>query len=128
MINALAAEHRDQSDLVKKCRPGRRRRSKGKQERGTAAPDKPPVLGMIKRGGRLVLQLCDNVQQRTIQPHILTNIEAGNVINTDEYAIYTRLSTWGFEHVTVSHSDGESAHNDDNDGVNEVHVNTIEGV
>lgn len=101
---------------------------KGKRGRGTAASDKPPVLGMIERGGRLVLQLCDNVQQRTIQPHILTTIQAGSVINTDEYAIYARVSTWGFEHVTVNHGDGEFARDDDGDGVNEVHVNTIEGV
>ena len=83
---------------------------------------------MIERGGRLALQLCDNVQQRTIQPHILNTVQAGSVVNTDEYAIYARVSTWGFAHVTVNHGDREFARDDDGDGINEVHVNTIEGV
>ncbi|WP_211252343.1 IS1595 family transposase [Deinococcus marmoris] len=101
---------------------------KGKRGRGTAASDKPPVLGMIERGGQLVLQLCANVQQHTIRPHILTAIQTGSVVNTDEYAIYARLPGWGFTHVTVNHGRGEFARDDDGDGVNEVHVNTIEGV
>lgn len=101
---------------------------KGKQGRGTAASDKPPVLGMIERDGDLALYLCANVQQRTIQSHILATIQTGSVVNTDEYAIYARLSTWGFVHVTVNHGEREFARDDDGDGVNEVHVNTIEGV
>jgi len=32
-------------------REPRRRRVKGKRGRGTAASDKPPILGMIQRGG-----------------------------------------------------------------------------
>ena len=97
---------------------------KGKRGRGTAASDKPPVLGMIERGGPLALQLCTNVQQRTIQPHILTTVQPDSVINTDEYAIYAQLSLWGFVHVTVNHGDREFARDDDGDGVNEVHDNT----
>lgn len=83
---------------------------------------------MIERGGKLVLHLCDNVQQRTIQPLITAAITASTVVNTDEYAIYNRLTEWGYGHVTVNHGDGEYARDDDGDGINEVHVNTIEGV
>jgi len=83
---------------------------------------------MIERGGQLSLRLCDDVQQRTIQPHILTTVQAGSVVNTDEYAIYARLPSWGFTHVTVNHGDREFARDDDGDGLGEVHVNTIEGV
>ncbi|WP_339097327.1 IS1595 family transposase [Deinococcus sp. VB343] len=101
---------------------------KGKRGRGTAASDKPPVLGMIERGGKLVLHLCDNVQQRTIQPLITAAITPSTVVSTDEYAIYNRLTEWGYGHVTVNHGDSEYARDDDGDGINEVHVNTIEGV
>ena len=83
---------------------------------------------MIERGGKLVLHLCENVQQRTIQPLITTGISKATLINTDEYTIYNRLTEWGYEHVTVNHGDGEYARDDDADGINEVHVNTIEGV
>ena len=75
-----------------------------------------------------MLHFCENVQQQTIQPLITTNISKGSLLNTDEYAIYSRLTEWGYEHVTVNHSDGEYARDDDGDGINEVHVNTIEGV
>lgn len=83
---------------------------------------------MIERGGRLALHLCANVQQRTIRPHILSTLQAGSAVNTDEYAIYARVSSWGFEHVAVNHGHREFARDDDGDSVNEVHVNTIEGV
>lgn len=86
------------------------------------------MLGIIQRGGKLILHLCENVQQQTIQPLITSGIAPGTLINTDEYAIYNRLNEWGFGHVTVIHGDGEFARNHDGDGINEVHVNTIEGV
>ncbi|WP_428194334.1 transposase [Deinococcus saxicola] len=63
---------------------------RGKRGRGTAASDKPPVLGMFERGGRLVLHLCANVQQRSIEPHIQATIGTGSIVNTDEYSIYAR--------------------------------------
>lgn len=83
---------------------------------------------MIARGGQLILHLCDNVQQVTIKPLIVADIQPGSVINTDEYSIYSRLPEWGYVHVTVNHGDGEFARDADGDGINEVHVNTIEGV
>ena len=46
---------------------------------------------------------------------------------TDEYSIYARLPSWGYEHKTVCHGRGEYARDEDGDGFCEVHVNTIEG-
>jgi len=48
-------------------------------------------------------------------------------MNTDEYAIYGKLTGWGYEHKTVNHSKGEYARDEDGDGFHEVHVNTMEG-
>ena len=87
---------------------GPRRRHKGKRGRGTAATDKPPVLGMIARGGKCFLQLCSNVLQATIQPWITTVIRQGSTINTDEYSMYARLPAWGYVHVTVNHGQSRS--------------------
>ena len=42
---------------------------KGAPGRGTLEQEKPPIVGMIERGGRVVLRMLDNVQQRTIRPH-----------------------------------------------------------
>ena len=83
---------------------------------------------MIARGGDLVIRMLENVQQTTIEPIIKATVVTGTLIFTDEYNIYSRLESWGFEHKTVCHSAGEYARDEDGDGFCEVHVNTIEGV
>jgi len=82
--------------------------------------DKPPILGMIQRGGQVVLRVLDNVRQTTIQPIIEKFIKPGTLVNTDEYRIDERLSEWGYEHKTVCHSLGEYARDEDDDGFCEV--------
>jgi transposase len=95
--------------------------------RGTQAKDKPPILGLIQRGGHVVLQMLPNVQQTTIKPVIQDAVAPGALVHTDEYDIYARLPTWGYRHKTVCHARGEFARDEDGDGFCEVHVNTIEG-
>lgn len=112
----------------KKGREGRRRRLKGARGRGTLEKEKPPIFGMIQRGGELVMRMLANVQQKTIQPILEAVIAPGTTVYTDEYDIYARLPEWGYEHQTVCHSQGEYARDEDGDGFHEVHVNTMEGV
>lgn len=83
---------------------------------------------MIQRGGELVINMLENVQQTTIKPIIKAAVKLGTLIFTDEYAIYDRLVEWGFLHKSVNHGSGEFARDEDGDGFHEVHVNTIEGV
>lgn len=82
---------------------------------------------MIQRGGEVVIQMLENVQQHTIKPIIQSMVKPGTLIYTDEYDIYARLETWGYTHKSVCHSAGEYARDDDGDGFCEVHVNTMEG-
>jgi transposase-like protein len=104
----IIAGHKGHPEVVRKLgRSGRRRRLKGKRGRGTLAGEKPPVLGMIQRGGEVVLQMLANVQQKTIQPILKQTIHIDSLIFTDEYAIYARLESWGYRHQTVNHSIGE---------------------
>ena len=91
------------------------------------AKDKPPILGLIQRGGQVVLRMLANVQQTTIQPIIEAAVAKGARIHTDEYGVYARLPAWGYQHKTVCHGRGEYARDEDGDGFCEVHVNTIEG-
>ena len=100
---------------------------KGKPGRGTLAKEKPPVFGMIQRGGAVVIRMLENVQQVTIAPPIRAAVALGTVAYTDEYDIYSRLPKWGYGHRTVCHAAGEFARDEDGDGFREVHVNTIEG-
>ena len=113
--------------VLRKNRPGRRRRLKGAPGRGTLATEKPPVFGMIQRGGDVVIRMMANVQQHSIRPLIQTTIAPGTLVYTDEYAIYNALPAWGYEHKTVNHGQREYARDEDDDGFYEVHVNTMEG-
>ena len=106
---------------------GRRRRLNGAPGRGTLAKEKPPILGLIQRGGEVVLQMLGNVQQKTIRPIIEATVAVGTLVYTDEYDIYARLERWGYPHKTVCHARGEYARDEDGDGFCEVHVNTLEG-
>ena len=124
----VTAGHKGHPEVVKsKGRKGRRRRRKSKSGRGTLEKEKPPVLGMMQRGGLVVLHLLANVKQKTIEPFIKDTIESGTLIYTDEYSIYARLEQWGYGHKSVNHGRGEYARDEDGDGFCEVHVNTMEG-
>lgn len=101
---------------------------KGARGRGTLEKEKPPIFGMIQRGGQVVMRMLANVQQKTIRPIIESVVAAGTMIYTDEYDIYSRLVEWNYEHQTVCHSKGEYARDEDGDGFHEIHVNTMEGV
>jgi transposase len=83
---------------------------------------------MIQRGGQVVMRMLANVQQKTIRPILESVIAPGTTVYTDEYDIYCRLPEWGYEHLTVCHSKGEYARDEDGDGFHEIHVNTMEGV
>ncbi len=100
---------------------------KGERGRGTLAKEKPPIFGMIQRGGEVVIRMLENVKQVTIGPLIKRTITEGSTVYTDEYDIYSRLAEWGYGHETVCHAKGEYARDDDGDGFCEVHVNTLEG-
>src|SRR3712207_1489877 len=110
-----------------KGRLGRRRRLKAAPGRGTLAKEKPPILGLIQRGGQVVLRMLANVRQATIRPVIEAAVAEGTLVHTDEYANYARLEAWGYRHKTVCHGRGEYARDEDGDGICEVHVNTMEG-
>ena len=95
--------------------------------RGTLDKETPPILGLIQRGGEVVLHMLANVPQTTIPPIIEATVAPGSLIDTEEYDIYARLEAWGYSHKTVCQGRGEDARDDDGAGLCEVHVNTLEG-
>ena len=56
------------------------------------AKEKPPIFGMLQRGGEVVIRMLANVQQVTIGPLIERTIAKGTLIYTDEYDVYSRLA------------------------------------
>jgi len=53
--------------------------------------DKPPILGLIQRGGQVVLRMLANVQQATIKPVIAAAVAPGTLVHTDECSIHAML-------------------------------------
>jgi len=124
----VIAGHKGQPEVVRsKGRQGRRRRLQGHSGRGTLEKERPPVFGMMQRGGQVVINLLANVKQKTIEPFITDTILAGTRVYTDEYSIYARRQSGGYDHKRVNHGRGEFARDEDGDGLCEVHVNTMEG-
>ena len=89
---------------LKKGRKGRRNRLKGARGRGTAAKEKPPIFGMIQRGGEVAIQMLEHVKKKTIESIIKATIKVGTLIFTDEYTIYNGLTAMGYGHKQVCHS------------------------
>jgi hypothetical protein len=77
----ITAGHKGQHKVVAALhRSGRRRKLRGKRGRGTMESERPPVLGLLRRNGEVVLHLLPNVQQKTIQPIIQQTVEVGSLI------------------------------------------------
>jgi hypothetical protein len=58
-------------------RQGRRCRVEGSRGLGTLVQEKPPIGGMIERGGAVVMCLLANVTQEIIEPLIKTTRAPG---------------------------------------------------
>ena len=50
--------------------------------------ERPPVFGMMERGGQVVIHLLANVQQKTIEPLMKDTIASGTLVYTDAYSMY----------------------------------------
>jgi transposase-like protein len=71
--------------------------------------------------------MMKNLQTQLIRPVIEKFVNIGTTVFTDEYDIYNYLESAGYPHETVCHSAGEYARDENGDGFQEVHVNTMEG-
>ena len=109
-------------------REGRKRALK-LRGRGNYDKDKPPILGIVNRNTHLLqLFVCINVIIDTVKPLITKVLNVGSTVYTDEYSIYNWLNDYGYNHRVVCHSSCSYAIDLDDDGVNETHCNTMEGV
>jgi transposase-like protein len=125
---SVMAGHKGQPAVVKKRRrKGRRRGRQGTGGRGTLEQERPPVVGMMQRGGQVGIRLLAHVQHKTLEPFIKDTMDPGTLVYTDAYSMYARLWAWGYDHKSVNHGQGEYARDEDGDGFGEVHGNTRAG-
>lgn len=106
-----------------------RRRANKKRGHGTYANDRPPVAGIVGReSGQIRLKVIGNSTRANLEPFVLGMTIPGTRMNTDEWGSYNHLAENERPHSTVSHGAREWARDDDGDGINEVHCNTMEGI
>lgn len=105
----------------KKClRRQPRMRGLKRRGRGTYATDKPPLLGVVERGGLVKLIPMADVAAKTVLRRLFKdfNLEDVEALYTDDYPSYNCLRSLS-HHETVNHSLGEYARG-------KVHTNIVE--
>ena len=83
------------------------KRIRGKRGRGAAG--KTPVFGLLKRDGKVFVQIVQNCTREQLMPIIQGKILEGSTINTDGWKAYDGLILNGYTHHRVFHSHNEFA-------------------
>jgi transposase len=81
-----------------------------------------------RESGQVRLTVAEHSDGETLQAVVRRATWPLATVNTDEWQGYDRLPEMGRRHVTVCHTAGEWARDDDGDGIREVHDNTLEGL
>lgn len=88
--------------------------------RGNENKGKVPVVGLVERGGRVLVQKVWSANEEHIMPIIHKNVAPASLIITDNFPLYHQLRG-NYRHVVVDHSKGEYVK------MKTYHTNTIEG-
>ena len=105
-----------------------RRRTHHFNGHGSFENDRPPILGVIgRKSGKVFLRQTLRSTVKAIEPVVLRVTKEGAAVHTDEWHASDDLDDRGRTRYSVNHKRKEWARDDDEDGVREVHSNTIEG-
>lgn len=81
------------------------KRVRGKRGRGAAG--KTPVFGLLKRDGKVYVEIVKNCSREQLLPIIQGKILEGSTIHTDGWRAYNSLIINGYTHHRVFHSHDE---------------------
>ncbi len=93
------------------------RRVRGKRGRG--AGGKTPVIGLLKRGGKVFTEIVENCSKQALMPIIKGQVLSATTVYTDGWKSYDGLVLGGYKHHRIHHHQNQFAR-----GKN--HVNGIE--
>jgi transposase len=93
------------------------RRVRGRRGRGAAG--KTPVFGILKREGKVYVNIVKNCSREQLLPIIQGKVLEGSTIYSDGWRSYDGLILNGYDHYRVYHSKDEFARG-------KAHVNGIE--
>lgn len=92
-----------------------------KLRKGRGAVGKAAVVGMRERGGRTVAKPAEIADTANLHAAVLTHVEPGSMLHTDEHAGYRGLGGMFYQYETINHGAGEYVRDD-------VSTNSIESV
>src|SRR3989304_9455277 len=93
------------------------KRVRGKRGRG--AKGKVPVVGLLKRNGKVFTQIIENCKRRELMPVIKGKVIEESTIYTDGWKSYDGLVLNGYKHYRIHHHKNEFAREKN-------HINGIE--
>jgi len=93
------------------------KRVRGKRGRG--AGGKVPVVGLLKRGGKVYTKIVRNCSRKELLPVIKGKVIKGSTLYTDSWRSYDGLVLNGYKHYRIRHRENEFARGNN-------HINGIE--
>jgi transposase len=90
-----------------------------KGNRGRGAVGKIPVFGILERGGKVRVEVVQNVTGETLLTMAIKKVKRGSLIYSDKFRSYNGLISYGFRHLRIDH--GKRFVN------GKVYINGIEG-
>ena len=77
---------------------------RGKGRRGRGAAGKVPVVGLLKRGGKVYAKVIPNAKGRTLKTIMDNKIVPDSIVYSDTYSAYNVLDVSEFKHYRINHS------------------------
>lgn len=71
---------------------------------GQGGVGKTIVMGLKERGGRMAAKTIPDAKMTTLRNVVLSNVEKGSAVSTDEWSAYHLLKKEGYDHKAVNHS------------------------
>ena len=78
---------------------------KRKGKRGRGAAGKIPVLGVLKRGGRVYTKIISDASSETLIPIIKRKVIPDSIVYSDSWKAYNVLDVSDFKHFRINHSE-----------------------
>ena len=76
-------------------------------KRGRGAGFKIPVVGLLKRNGKVYTKIVVNCTKEELLPIIKGKIITGSIIYTDGWTSYDSLVLYGYKHKRIYHGENE---------------------
>jgi len=83
------------------------RRVRGKRGRG--ASGKTPVIGLLKRGGKVFTAIVENCSRQELMPIVKGQVLSQSTVYTDGWKSYDGLVLGGYKHHRIHHHQNQFA-------------------